>query len=51
VATRMADEFFERFAARFAPLESHPVEAAPRFPPWLLVVAVLTILVTWWLLA
>jgi len=51
VAARMADEFFERFAARFAPGEAHPVEGAPHFPRWLLVVAVLTILVTGWLLA
>ena len=51
VAARMADEFFERFAARFAPVEAHPAEAAPHFPRWLLVVAVLTILVTAWLLA
>jgi carbon monoxide dehydrogenase subunit G len=51
VAAKMADEFFERFAARFAPVEAHPVQAAPRFPRWLLIVAVLTVLVTAWLLA
>ena len=51
VAAKLADEFFERFAARFAPVEAHPVGTAPRFPRWLLVVAVLTLLVTGWLLA
>jgi hypothetical protein len=47
----MADEFFERFAVRFAPVEARPPGAAPHFPRWLLVVAVLTMLVTGWLLA
>ena len=51
VADRMADEFFERFAVRFAPVQADRMEAAPHFPRWLLVVAVLTILATGWLLA
>lgn len=51
VAARMADEFFERFAARFAPVDAHPEETAPHFPRWLVVAAVLTIVITAWLLA
>ena len=51
VAARMADEFFERFAARFAPVAAHAVHAAPHFPRWLAVAAILTIVVTAWLLA
>ena len=51
VAARMADEFFARFAARFAPVVADAPHAAPRFPRWLVVAAVLTIVVTAWLLA
>ena len=50
VAAKLADEFFERFAARFAPLDAHGAHAAARLPRWLVPVAVGTILVTAWLL-
>ena len=50
-AAKLADEFFERFAARFAsaapPREAPDSPAAEaRFPPWLVFVAVATIVVT-----
>lgn len=52
-AAKLADEFFERFAARFAPAAEaassvHPPQA--RFPRWLALVAIATIVVTAWLL-
>jgi carbon monoxide dehydrogenase subunit G len=51
VAAKMADEFFERFAARFAPVEAHAERVAPpHFPRWLLVLAIATVVVTVWLL-
>lgn len=52
-AAKLADEFFERLAARFAPAgeaasTAHPPQA--RFPRWLALVALATIAVTAWLL-
>ena len=52
-AAKLADEFFERFAARFAqaPAAGGTVAAAPaHFPPWLAAVAIATLAVTAWLL-
>lgn len=55
-AAKLADEFFERFAARFAPAAT-PAHGAgvaqgaqPRFPRWLVAAAIATIVVTAWLL-
>ena len=50
-AAKLADDFFERFAARFAPLPdgaaaSPPVTPPAHFPAWLAVVAIATIAVT-----
>lgn len=55
-AARLAEDFFERFAARFAPppapaRAAAAVAAEARFPPWLALVAVATIVLTAWLLA
>ena len=53
VAAKLADEFFECFAARFEPADapgaSHP--SAARLPRWLVPVAIATIVATGWLLA
>jgi carbon monoxide dehydrogenase subunit G len=53
VAAKMADDFFERFAARFSPAEtSAPMHAPePHLPRWLVPVAIATIVVTAWMLA
>jgi uncharacterized protein len=51
-AAKLADDFFERFAARFAAVEeSTPARAEEaRFPPWLAFTALATLVVTAWLL-
>jgi carbon monoxide dehydrogenase subunit G len=57
VAAKMADDFFQRFAARFAPAQAAGAPSSPvrsfeaRFPLWLAIVALATILVTGLLLA
>ena len=55
-AARLADDFFERFAARFAPVEApRPAAFAPapqaRLPRWFVPMIVATLVVTGWLLA
>jgi carbon monoxide dehydrogenase subunit G len=55
VAAKLADDFFERFSARFGPPADAAAPAAPitpqaRFPLWLAVTAVATIVITAWLL-
>jgi carbon monoxide dehydrogenase subunit G len=52
-AGKLADDFFERFAARFGPPPAEaaaPVAPPARFPRWLVAVAIATILITLWLL-
>lgn len=53
VAAKMADDFFERFAARFGPATPIPSHGwrtpAPHFPRWLAIVAVATLVITAWL--
>ena len=52
-AAKLADEFFERFAARFAAPGPGPLAAqaaTAHFPPWLAAVAVCTLALTAWLL-
>jgi carbon monoxide dehydrogenase subunit G len=51
-AAKLADEFFERFAARFAPAAA-PASTAPAaaLPRWLVPVAIATLAATAWLLA
>ena len=57
VAAKMADDFFERFAARFGPAPAAPAQshATPtpeaHFPRWLAITAIATLVVTAWLLA
>ena len=52
VAAKMADDFFERFAARFAPVGATvPHAAEPHLPRWLLPAAIIAIVATAWLLA
>ena len=54
VAAKLADEFFERFAARFGvPAANDELVTTPaaRLPRWLLPTAIATIVVTGWLLA
>jgi hypothetical protein len=51
VAAKLADDFFERFTARFAPPAGADAPALPippeaRFPPWLVAVAIATIAIT-----
>lgn len=53
VAAKLADDFFERFAARFgaaeaAPAAGHPPE--PHFPRWLIVAALVGLAATAWML-
>ena len=55
VAAKLADDFFERFTARFRAPAPEAAVAAPvapqaRFPRWLAAVAVATIVITAWLL-
>lgn len=52
-AAKLADEFFERFAARFAPAGGDAAYARTeaRLPGWLVPVAIATLVVTGWLLA
>jgi carbon monoxide dehydrogenase subunit G len=52
-AAKLADDFFERFAARFAPAPARgagPVAEPPHFPGWLIAVALAAIAATAWLL-
>jgi hypothetical protein len=53
VAAKMADDFFERFAARFpSPDAGGPLHAPePHLPRWLIPVAAATIVATAWMLA
>ena len=53
VAAKMADDFFERFAARFGPpsAPAAPSGAPPRLPRWLVPAAIATIVATAWLLS
>jgi carbon monoxide dehydrogenase subunit G len=55
VAAKLADDFFERFSARFgAPASAveaaAPITPAAHFPGWLAAVAIATIVITAWLL-
>jgi carbon monoxide dehydrogenase subunit G len=51
-AAKLADEFFEKFAARFAPAAPATARAAePHLPGWLIAAAVAAIVGTAWMLA
>ncbi len=51
-AAKLADEFFERFAARFAPAPTATAHAAePHLPLWLLGAAIAAVVATGWMLA
>jgi carbon monoxide dehydrogenase subunit G len=52
-AAKLADDFFERFAARFGPpaAPAAPARAEARLPRWLVPVAIATIVATAWLLS
>jgi hypothetical protein len=50
-AAKLADEFFEKFAARFAPATPAPARAAqPHLPGWLIAAAIAAIVGTAWML-